>query len=209
MVDGYTTITLVKRENVNCSSISEDEFVSKMFSDIIEAEEKYNELYAPEYVASIIRHCNSYVESYRKRAERIAEKKWKTEKKRNVYIAQEVAKANKEFNRNAFYYDLSFFDFDVHPESNGLSGDCCISINRLTFDSLRRCFESVKDNYYFKNASGWKLEYEAHENDHKVCFRPYITLIMPEDVEAKYHKAAEDLSESIRKFYEGCTYWGD
>ena len=208
MLDSYNTITLVKR-NVNCGLITESEFVQNMFSDILEAEEKYNELYAPEYVASVIRHYENYVDCYRKQAVKIAEKRWKTERKRNEYINKETVAASNRYNRNAYYYGLSFFDFDVHPERNGLSGDCCISIDRLTFNSLRRCFESVKDNYYFKNASGWKLEYEAHENDHQVCFRPHINLIMPEDVEAKYHKAAEDLAEDIRRFYANCYYPGD
>ena len=205
----YRKITLVKRENVNCSSITEDEFVRMMFSDILEAEDTYNNLYCPDYVAGIIRRFESNLQSTRNRAIKYAEKKWKTDKKRNEYVTNEVTNAKKNFNMNSYYYDLSFFDFDVHPESNGLSGDCCISINRMKFDTLRRCFNSVKDNYYFKNSLGWKLEYECHENTHSVSFRPHINLIMPEDVEAKYRKAKEDLTESVRKFYEGCTYWGD
>ena len=205
----YRTITLVKRENINCSTISVDDFVRMMFSDILEAEEIYNDLYCPEYVESIIRNFNNYIGYYRKHAISYAEKHWKTEKKRNEYINKEVTNARNKFNRDSFYYGISFFDFDVHPESNGISGDCCISINKMTFDSLRRCFELIKDNYYFKNATGWKLEYKCSDYDHHSCFRPHINLIMPEDVKAKYEQAEKDLTESIRKFYEGCTYWGD
>ena len=205
----YQTITLVSRDNVNCSNLSVNDFVQMMFSDILEAEENYNELYCPDYVASILRNFNSYVESYHKAAVRYAEKKWKTEKKRNEYIEKETEAARKRFNKDAYYYNLSFFDLDVHPESNGLSGDCCLSIDHLTFKSLERCFESIKDNYYFKNATGWELKYECHDNNHSVSFRPYIDLIMPEDVKAKYEQAEKDLTESIRKFYEGCHYWGD
>jgi len=205
----YQTITLVSRNNVNCANLSMDEFVQMMFSDILEAEENYNELYCRDYVAAILRNFESYVKSYHDAAVRYAEKKWKTEKKRNEYIVKETDAARSRYNRDAYYYSLSFFDFDVHPDRNGLSGDCCLSINSMNFNSLRRCFEAVKDNYYFKNATGWKLEYEASENDHKVCFRPYITLIMPEKVKAEYEKAEKDLTESVRKFYEGCHYWGD
>lgn len=207
-MNDYQTLTLVSRD-VNCSNISMDDFVQMMFSDILEADEKYNELYCPEYVASIVRSFESFVDSHRKQATRYAEKKWKTEKYRNAYIEQEVNKARKNFSRDKYYDHLSFFDLDVHPESNGLSGDCCLSIDRLTFAALRRCFESIKDNYYFKNALGWKLEYERHIPYYATCFRPHITLILPDDVQAKYTKAQEDLAESIRKFYEGCTYWGD
>ena len=205
----YQTITLVSRDNVNCANLSMDEFVQMMFSDILEAEENYNELYSADYVNGVIRNFNSYVKCYHDTAVRYAEKKWKTDKKRTQYIDKETDAARKRYNLDAYWYGLSFFDFDVHPESNGLNGNCCLSIDSLTFNSLRRCFEAVKDNYYFKNASGWKLEYEAHDNNHQVCFRPFITLIMPEDVKAKYEQAEKDLTESVRKFYEGCTYWGD
>ena len=45
----YTTrdITLVTR-NIDCSNITAEQFISAMFSDFLEAEEKYNELYVPE-----------------------------------------------------------------------------------------------------------------------------------------------------------------
>lgn len=79
----------------------------------------------------------------------------------------------------------------------------------MTFDTLRRCFNSVKDNYYFKNSLGWKLEYKCHETNHSVSFRPHINLIMPKDIEAKYYKAKEDLTEDIRRFYATCKYPGD
>ena len=208
-MNDYKTITLVSRDGINCSNISMEEFVRMMFSDILEADEKYNDLYCPDYVASIVRHFENMMAYTRKDATKYAEKKWKTEKKRNEYINKKIAEAKAKFNTDSYYYHLSFFDFDVHPESNGLSGDCCISIDRLTYDVLRRCYEAVKDNYYFKNATGWKLEYECHENNHSVSFRPHINLIMPEDVEAKYHKAAEDLAEDIRRFYANCYYPGD
>lgn len=205
----YRNITLVKRENINCSTISVDDFVRMMFSDILEADEKYNELYCPDYVASILRHFEYMMSYTRKNAIKYAEKKWKTEKKRNEYINETVNKAKSKFNFDSYYYNLGFFDFDVHPESNGISSNCIISINELTYDVLRRCYEAIKDNYYFKNATGWKLEYKCNDNNHSVSFRPHINLIMPEDVEAKYHKAAKDLAEDIYRFYATTSYPGD
>lgn len=207
-MNDYRTVVLVKR-NADCANISADDFVNAMFSDLLEAEENYNELYVPEYVASILRNYESFVNSYRKQAIKYAEKKWKTEKKRNEYINKEVIAARKKYNMNSFYYSLSFFDFDVHPETNGLSGDCCLSIDRLTFNSLYRCYEAVKDNYYFKNASGWTLEYKCNENDHRVSSRPYIKLILPDSVQAEYEKAEKDLADDIARFYSNCHYWGD
>ena len=207
-MNNYRTITLVSR-NINCSNITVDEFISAMFSDFLEAEEKYNDLYIPEWEASKVRHFFSHIEYIRKWATRIAEKKWKTEKKRNAYIESEVAKARKEYKMDDFYYDLSFFDFDVNPGEMGISGDCCISYKELTPTKLGRCFEAVKNNKYFKKATGWKFTYKASENSHCTCFRPHIELITDAETAAQMKKDAEDLTESVRKFYENCHYWGD
>ena len=47
-MNGYRTITLTSR-NINCSTITVKEFISAMFSDLLEAQEKYNDLYIPEW----------------------------------------------------------------------------------------------------------------------------------------------------------------
>ena len=180
-----------------------------MFSDFLEAEEKYNDLYIPEWEAAKVKNFFQNLTWARNRATKFAEKKWKTEKKRTAYIESEVAKARKEYKMSDFYYDLSFFDFDVNPGKMGISGDCCISYKELTPTKLGRCFEAVKDNKYFKKANGWKFTYEASNNSHQVCFRPHIELIVDAETEAQMKKDADDLTESVRNFYKGCTYWGD
>ena len=207
-MNDYRTITLISR-NINCSNITADEFITAMFSDFLEAEEKYNDLYIPEWEAYKVHSFFNHMEWARKRATNFAEKKWKTEKKRTAYIESEVAKARKEYKMSDFYDDLSFFDFDVEPWRNGLSGDCCISYKELTPNKLKRCFDNVKDNKYFKKATGWKFTYEASENSHRTCFRPHIELITDAETAAQMKKDADDLTESVRKFYEGATYWGD
>lgn len=204
----YRTITLISR-NINCSNITVDEFISAMFSDFIEAEEKYNEIYIPEWEATKVNNFERNIEYVRKRASVFAENKWKTEKKRTSYIEAEVNKARKEYKWDSFYYDLSFFDFDVNPGKNGISYDCCISYRELTPSKLHRCFDNVKNNKYFKKATGWKFTYEASENSYRVAFRPHINLIVDEETAAQMKKDADDLTESVRKFYEGCTYFGD
>ena len=207
-MSNYRTITLISR-NINCSNITADEFIAAMFSDFLEAEEKYNDLYIPEWEASKVNGYERDIAYTRKWATGIAEKKWKTEKKRNAFIESEVEKRRKEYKFDNFYYSLSFFDFDVEPWRNGLSGDCCISYKELTPTKLNRCFEKVKDNKYFKKATGWKFTYEANENSHRTCFRPHIELITDAETAAQMKKDADDLTESVRKFYEGATYWGD
>jgi hypothetical protein len=207
-MNDYRTITLVSR-NINCSTITADEFIAAMFSDFLEAEEKYNDLYIPEWEACKVKSYFNRINYIRKWATGVAEKKWKTEKRRNIFIEDEVTKARENYNFDDFYYSLSFFDFDVNPGKMGISGDCCISYKELTPNKLLRCFESVKDNKYFKKAFGWKFTYEASNNSHRTCFRPHIELITDEETAAQMKKDAENLTESVRKFYEGCHYWGD
>lgn len=207
-MNDYRTIILTSR-NINCSNITSEQFIRAMFSDFLEAEEKYNDLYIPEWEAAKVKSFFQNITWARNRATKFAEKKWKTEKKRTAYIESEVAKARKEYKMSDFYYDLSFFDFDVNPGKMGISNDCCISYKELTPAKLGRCFEAVKNNKYFKKASGWQLTYEASNDSHRVCFRPHIKLIVDGETEAQMKKDAADLTESVRKFYEGCHYWGD
>ena len=208
-MNDYRTITLVTRENLNCANMTADEFIMAMFSDMLEAEEKYNEMYVPEYVNSIINYFEYCMRSARNRATKFAEKKWKTEKKRNEYIKKELEKTRDSYNHDKYYDSLSFFDFDVNPGEMGISGDCCLSFKGLTMNALKRCFEKVKDNKYFKKATGWKLTYECSNNSVSTCFRPHIELIVDAETKAQMEKDERDLTESVRKFYEGCTYWGD
>lgn len=207
-MNDYRTITLVSR-NINCANITADDFVSAMFSDFLEAEEKYNDLYIPEWEASKVKNYFSRLEWVRNWATKIAEKKWKTEKKRNAFIEKEVEKARKEYKIDNFYYDLSFFDFDVNPGEMGISGDCCISYKELTPAKLCRCYEAVKDNKYFKKATGWKFTYEACNNSYRTCFRPHIELIVDNETAAKMKEDEENLTKAVNEFYKDCKYWGD
>ena len=207
-MNDYRTITLTSR-NINCSTITAEEFISAMFSDFLEAEEKYNDLYIPEWVAYKVKDFNDRIGWARNRAMKFAEKKWKTEKKRNAYIENEVNKFRKEYKVNNYYDSLSFFDFKVNPGEMGISGDCCISYKDLTPNKLRRCFEAVKDNKYFKKAMGWKLTYTASDNSYRSSFRPHIELIVDTETAAQMKKDADDLTASVNNFYKNCTYWGD
>ena len=204
----YKWITLVSR-NINCSTITEEEFVKRMFSDILEAEEKYNDLYIPEWESRKVKNFEDKIAWVKKKATAFAKKKWKTEKKRIDYIESEINKAHKEYKFYTFYYDLSFFDFNVEPSQMGISGNCIISIKDLTFDKLKKCFAEIKDNRYFKKATGWELTYETLDNSYQVCFRPQIKLIVDEETAAQMKKDEDGLTASVNQFYKGCTYWGD
>ena len=207
-MSNYRLITLTSR-NINCSTITVEEFIRAMFSDLLEAQEKYNDLYIPEWEQYKVNSFFKSLEYAHNRAIKFAENKWKTEKKRTAYIESEIKKFRKNYKMGDFYDSLSFFDFDVNPGSMGISGDCCISYTDLTPTKLSRCFEAVKDNRYFKKATGWKLTYTASDNSYRSSFRPHIELIVDEETAAQMKKDADDLTESVREFYKGCTYWGD
>lgn len=204
----YRWITLTSR-NIDCSNITVDEFISMMNSDLLEAQEKYNELYIPEWEAYKLRRFNESLIAIHNRAIKFAEKKWKTEKKRNAYIKREVNKARKEYKFDSFYYDLSFFDFKVNPGDMGISDNCILSYRDLTPNKLRRCFENIKDNKYFKKAKGWTLTYECSENSYRTSFRPQIKLIVDSETEAQMKHDEEVLTNAVNEFYKGCQYWGD
>ena len=204
----YRTVTLVTR-NAECGNMTSEEFVKNMFNDVLEAVDKYDDLYIPEYIASDIRNKDAYVASMVKQAVRFAEKKWKTEKKRNEYVNAKCIEARKKVTSNGpgFYYGITYFDFDCNPGSNSLSGNCCISLRTLTPEALVRCFNEIKDNKYFKVAHGWKLEYEASEGSYRSSFRPQIKLIVDKEIEEEMKAEVKKLADDIAEFYRDCGNW--
>ena len=184
---------------VDCSSISKDEFVRMMSEDLHNAVIEYDNYWKPIYAE----RCKKYIEDSRssalKRATTYAEKKWKTECKRKEYIDNEMSK----FTVHELWYDkLTFFDFDVEPRKNGISGSCCLHCNNISNSQLEKCFDEIKNNKYFKQALGWILE--DHHN-----FRPQIILILPKNVQEEFDNDEKKLADDIARFYQGCRYWGD
>ena len=206
----YTTVkrVLVSR-NIDCSSITCDEFVKALFSDILAAEEQYNDQYIPEWVASNVLHMKQSINSTKNYAINYANKKWKTERKRNEYISNIVKNAINSYVLNSYYETISFFDFDVNPGSNSISNDCCLSISKLTFNSLIRCFNQIKDNKYFKHANGWRLTYTSMKDSFRNLSRPQIELIVDDDTKNEMDNDRDCLTKAINEFYKGCTYFGD
>jgi hypothetical protein len=204
----YHWITLTSR-NIDCSTITAEEFISSMFSDFLEAQEKYNDLYTPEWVRNKIDDFTKYIEWIKAKATKYAEKKWKTDAKRNAYINSTVNKAKKDYDLNNRYTDIDFFDLNVNPGEMGISGNCCISYENLTPKALLCCFNEIKNNEYFKKAKGWMLTYEAQNNSYRCSFRPKIKLILDDETAMKMKKATDDLTNSVNEFYENCNYFGD
>lgn len=197
------TAILISRE-IKCSELTKEQFVDMMGQDLTNAlhedirifkpieEERYNE-----------RKRNDF-ETTEKRAKEYAVKRYKSVKWQEKYIKREMDDLAKSYEtkwKQFSFYPVSYFDFDVEPWSNGISGYCILHPCE-TKEHLEQCFEYIKDNEYFKAAKGWQLI--DHRNS-----RPEIKLILDEEMETKYKNAERGLSEAISRFYAGSNYWGD
>ena len=182
---------------INCKDLTKDEFVKLMKEDLEIAYQKHYDIFYPIEFARHQNWINNHKKYLLKEATKYAEKKWKTENRRQEYINNVISNfEDKEFSFN----NITFFDFDVNPGSNAISDNCIIRYNELK--KLNNCFEEVKDNKYFKSAIGWNLvDYHG--------FRPQIELILPEEMENSYKEEEKLLEKAISNFYSNTTYFGD
>ena len=190
--------TILVTRKINCSELSMEQFVELMGNDLKIAYEEYVRIFKPIDEARYNLNVERNKIAVELKAREYATKKWKTDKKRDAYVAKEVAKIKVEPFK---FYPVSFFDFEVEPWKNGIS-ECCILHPFETVERLKQCFEYIKDNEYFKSAKGWQLIDVRN-------FRPEIKLILDEEMENKYHNAERKLSESIFEFYKNTNYCGD
>lgn len=201
----YGVVTLVRREDVDCSTISKEEFIKLMGEDLHNAIEEYGKIIKPLNDERL----KQYIENDIKQAERFAEKKWKSQKKRDEYI--ENARKNTESKK--YYlddYKRIFFDFKPDKGDMGISYDCILDI-KTDDNQLSKCFDKIKDSKYFKKATGWVFKYESNSKD-KIgyySFRPYIDLLLDENSKAEQKRDAEQLAKSVQDFYTNSNYWGD
>lgn len=192
------TAILITRENIVCSELTKEQFVNMMSEDLTNALHEDVRIFKPIAEAQFYHNQEQHLEYVEKRAREFAAKRWKTDKRRDQYVLDVLSKEK----RNVFEFrPVSYFDFDVEPWKNGISG-CCILHPCETVENLERCFEYIKDNVYFKAAKGWQLI------DHR-SFRPEIKLILDEEMETKYKNDERGLSEAIARFYADSNYWGD
>jgi len=186
--------TLVTRM-IDCSKISEQEFIDAMSADVKNATEIYKTIYwsleEKIHFSNVERQKKSIVNI----AKQYAEKKWKTEKKRQQYIDEQLANFKEP---EIWHTNLTYLDFNIEPNNMGISDDCIIRVANLNL--LSRCFNKIKDNKYFKQAKGWILETGS---------RPQIKLILPESVEKKFMQEAKNLADSVYDFYKNTKYFGD
>lgn len=192
------TAILVTRENIVCSELTKEQFVTMMMEDLKKAPIKSEEIFRPELEAEFYHNQELHLEYVEKRAREFASKKWKTDKRREQYVMEILEKEQrKRYEFNA----VSFFDFKLNPFSNGISDNCILRVN-TTEEKLGRCFDEITNNKYWITATGWQLIEERN-------FRSQIKLIMPDEMNELYRKEEEGLANAIANFYAGSNYWGD
>lgn len=192
------TAILITRENIVCSELTKEQFVTMMMEDLKNSVIKSEEIFRPELEAQFYHNQEQHREYVEKQAREYACKKWKTDKKRDQYVLDVLSKEK----TNEFqFYPVSFFDFKLNPSENYISGSCVLNVDSSE-EKLERCYDMIKDNKYFLSATGWELIEERWS-------RSKIKLIMPDEMNEMYRKEKESLAEEISRFYADCKYCGD
>lgn len=186
--------------STKCSDLTPETFAKYMMEDMVEAKKQYDNIWYDAEYALYLKNLENAKSWAIKVATKYAEKHWKTEKKRNEYIQKYLEKNLKHYEFK--YHSISYFDFDVRPWDNGISGNCILSYDNMTKEAMIRCFNEIKDNKYFKGATGWVLEDNYRS-------RPQIKLILDDKLAKEFKEDKENLAKAIADFYRGCTYFGD
>lgn len=132
-----------------------------------------------------------------------------TEQEFIEFILEDIKVASDEYSSLTNGGDISFFDLDVEPYRNGISGSCVLDTN-TDEEKARSCFKEINDKKYFQLAKGWEFRYETREgNNYESCFRPEIKLLFDEEIQKQYEKDEKDLADDIARFYSDCRYCGD
>ena len=199
-LSGYKNIILTRRENIDCANISEEDFCKFISEDIKLAAKIYNEENAKEKA----KFEAERLEKYKKEIIEYANKRYKREGNRKRYIENAIA----NFKESPFKNTLSFVDFDVTPWKNGISSACILHPDKIEQEAPA-CFKEIKDNKYFKRATGWAIKYEAREGSVASAFRPFVDLIGDDLLKDEMKQDRERLADDIERFYSKSNYWGD
>ena len=200
---GYGVMTLVRHENLDLSSLSEEDFIKYMLEDFNQAVEEYSKICKPLNDKRIADNIEREI----KQAIKFAEKKWKTQKKRDEYI-ENIRKNAQE--KKWYLEDPKRIFFDLKPDKGnmGIRQECIID-SKSNEKTLKIAYEEMQKSKYFKKGTGWAFKYDAYGKDKAYSFRPYIDILLDENDRAEQKRDEENLSNAISDFYANTNYWGD
>lgn len=206
---GYYNVVLCRRENIDLSTISEEDFIKYMMEDLEKAGKEYVDAVTPVRA----KEHEEYIEREIRKATKFAEKKWKTDKKRNEYI--ENIRKNVEAspywnNRKEPKPSDIWFDFKPDLGRMGIPSYCLLTPGKVTEKQLSQVYNEYKDNKFFKMGKGWAFKYETSSEKYlNVSFRPWVDILMSDDDKAEQKREGEELAAAVRNFYKDTDYWGD
>ena len=197
--NGFDTITLITRDNVDCSKLSKEDFIKFMSEDILEANKIYKEENKQNDKEAFDRELN-----WRKREFiKYAEKKWKTDKKREEYV--ETALKNLKLQpKESKLTRIDIESGDISP----LKSVPSINIDNLNTD-LSNAYDIISKKDIFIEATGWKIKYSAMPNSTIASFYPYVYFIVSDSKRKEIEDEKKRLANNIINFYKDTNYWGD
>ena len=201
----YGVVTLARRENVKCASLSKEKFVKMIAEDLNTAIEEYSKIVKPLNDERL----KEFIEREVRMATKFAEKKWKSQKKRDEYIEN----ARKNAQDKKWYLEdpkRIFFDFKPDKGNMGIPEVCILKANSDE-NQLGRCYDEIKNSKYFKNATVWAFKYESNSKEKitTYAFRPYVDLLLDETSREEQKREEENLTKAVQSFYSNSNYWGD
>ena len=201
----FGVVTLVRRENVDCASLSKEKFIKLIAEDLNTAIEEYCKIAKP------INDENrkERVERAVRIAAEFAKKKWKTQKKQDEYI--ENARKNEQ-SKTWFEEDPKRIFFDFKPDKGNMGiPEVCILKADSDESQLEKCYDEIKNSKYFKNATGWAFKYESNSKEKitTYAFRPYVDLLLDATSREEQKRDEENLTKAVQSFYANSNYWGD
>lgn len=191
----------------NASEITKEEFIQMMMEDILAAKEAYRAWSDKTAEEKYIADSKIYAERRQQAIDRIIENSYK-KYKREFYRLRWVEKmmscypeVMEKDSYSHFGHDLSSIRWDIKPWYNGCSRIMSDHIEDTLLYTLGHLYKEAIKNKYFLQCSGWSIVESLSSAEFKLHLSPELQ----EQWKADEHK----LAESIAKFYEGCTYWGD
>lgn len=200
---------LVER-NIKLAEITSEEFAEMLYTDLMESEEYYKNMANPVLEAAYIEKVKKNRIKGLENAIYFANKKWKTEKRRNQHIEEYKAKMEKPITIPSWVgSSLRHFDFHNSPWSMGPAA--CFYLETVTKEEIAEAHARSFWSEWFKNAIGYRLTYEAYlpDGSYTSSGRPSIELIFDEEWTAKWEAGEKGLTDAVSSFYKNTTYFGD
>jgi hypothetical protein len=203
-VNNLVIVSLVRRENIDLSKLSKEDFIKLIKEDFAIACKEYDKLMAPINTSN----RETFIKNSVERAVKYAETKYKRAKYKEKYI--ENARKNAE---NAHLYNESsknlFFDLKPNPGSMSIP-EVCIIRHSSTDETLSKAYDEMQKDKYFKRGTGWAFKYSTRSEEKPILTcRPYIDILLDETSREEQKRDGEILAQAIDNFYSKSNYWGD